>query len=293
MEFFMMPDQQTSPDARGIGTALAARDLQFSYAPGFSLLPSRAKGFHAIKDVSLELKPGETLGLVGESGCGKSTLASLLCGDRVPTSGEITLFGQPFKSLMKPNRRGLARHLQVISQDTMGALDPRQSVGRQMMETLTIHGIGDAANRLDRAAEVFKAVSLPASALQKFPHQLSGGQRQRVAIARALVVEPQILLCDEPVSALDVSVQAQVLNLLLDLQRARGLSLLFISHDARVVRHISHRVAIMEAGRIVETGPTEAVFANPGHPYTAKLLSAVPRGRRHRAREAAVMLETL
>ncbi|AYG70008.1 MULTISPECIES: ATP-binding cassette domain-containing protein [unclassified Rhizobium] len=289
----MTPEQQISSNAREPAAALAARDLQFSYAPGFSLWPGRAKGFHAIKDVSLELKSGETLGLVGESGCGKSTLASLLCGDREPTSGEITLFGQPFKSLMKSNRRGLAKHLQVISQDTMGALDPRQSVGQQMVETLTIHGIGYPASRLDRAAETFKAVSLPASALQKFPHQLSGGQRQRVAIARALIVEPQILLCDEPVSALDVSVQAQVLNLLLELQRARGLSLLFISHDVRVVRHVSHRVAIMEAGQIVETGPAEEVFANPVHPYTAKLLSAVPRGRRGRVRQPAAMLETL
>ncbi len=289
----MMPEKQIASDAKEAGVALAARDLQFSYAPGFSLWPGRAKGFHAIKDVSLELRAGETLGLVGESGCGKSTLASLLCGDRMPTSGEITLFGQSFKSLMKPNRRGLAKHLQVISQDTMGALDPRRSVGHQMVETLTIHRIGYPASRLDRAAEVFKAVSLPVSALQKFPHQLSGGQRQRVAIARALVVEPKILLCDEPVSALDVSVQAQVLNLLLELQRARGLSLLFISHDVRVVRHVSHRVAIMEAGQIVETGPTEDVFANPAHPYTAKLLSAVPRGRRRGVRQAAAILETL
>jgi len=288
----MMPEKQIAANSE-TRIALAARDLQFSYAPGFSLWPGRAKGFHAIKDVSLELRPGETLGLVGESGCGKSTLASLLCGDREPTSGEITLFGQSFKSLMKPNRRGLAKHLQVISQDTMGALDPRRSVGHQMVETLTIHGIGYPASRLDRAAEAFKAVSLPVSALQKFPHQLSGGQRQRVAIARALVVEPQILLCDEPVSALDVSVQAQVLNLLLELQRARGLSLLFISHDVRVVRHVSHRVAIMEAGQIVETGPMEDVFANPAHPYTVKLLSAVPRGRRGRVRQAAAMLETL
>jgi peptide/nickel transport system ATP-binding protein len=289
----MMLEKQTPFDAQEGTLALAARDLQFSYAPGFSLWPGRARGFHAIKDVSLELKPGETLGLVGESGCGKSTLASLLCGDRMPTSGEITLFDQPFQSLMKPNRRGLAKHLQVVSQDTMGALDPRRSVGHQMVETLEIHGIGYPASRLDRAAETFKAVSLPVSALQKFPHQLSGGQRQRVAIARALVVEPQILLCDEPVSALDVSVQAQVLNLLLELQRARGLSLLFISHDVRVVRHVSHRVAIMEAGSIVETGPTEDVFANPVHLYTAKLLSAVPRGRRGRMRRAAAVLETL
>lgn len=289
----MTLEKQTPPSEQEAGIALVARNLQFSYSPGFSLWPGRAQGFHAIKDVSLELKAGETLGLVGESGCGKSTLASLLCGDRMPTSGAIELFGQSFDSLMKPNRRGLARHLQVISQDTLGALDPRRSVGHQMLETLAIHGIGHPSGRLDRAAETFKAVSLPVSALQKFPHQLSGGQRQRVAIARALIVEPKILLCDEPVSALDVSVQAQVLNLLLDLQRARGLSLLFISHDVRVVRHVSHRVAIMEAGQIVETGPTEEVFANPVHPYTTKLLSAVPRGRRHKMRQATAVLETL
>lgn len=288
-----MSETRSQLNGDGAALALAARNLQFSYSSGFSLLPRRTQGFHAIKDVSLELKPGETLGLVGESGCGKSTLASLLCGDRLPTSGEIELFGQSFGSLMKPNRRGLAKHLQVISQDTLGALDPRRSVGHQMLETLAIHAIGEPASRHDRAAETFKAVSLPASALQKYPHQLSGGQRQRVAIARALIVEPQILLCDEPVSALDVSVQAQVLNLLLELQRARGLSLLFISHDVRVVRHVSHRVAIMEAGEIVETGRTEEVFSNPAHPYTAKLLAAVPRGRRQRVRQTNTVLETL
>ncbi|HEX8049135.1 ABC transporter ATP-binding protein [Rhizobium sp.] len=288
-----MSETRQQPNGNGADLALAARNLQFSYSSGFSLLPRGTQGFHAIKDVSLELKPGETLGLVGESGCGKSTLASLLCGDRLPTSGNIELFGQSFTNLMKPNRRGLAKHLQVISQDTLGALDPRRTVGHQMLETLAIHKIGEPASRHDRAAETFKAVSLPASALQKFPHQLSGGQRQRVAIARALIVEPQILLCDEPVSALDVSVQAQVLNLLLELQRARGLSLLFISHDVRVVRHVSHRVAIMEAGEIVETGRTEEVFANPAHPYTAKLLAAVPRGRQQRLRQANTVLETL
>ncbi|ACM30063.1 ATP-binding cassette domain-containing protein [Rhizobium rhizogenes] len=288
-----MSETRSQLNGNGAALALAARNLQFSYSSGFSLLPRRTKGFHAIKDVSLELKPGETLGLVGESGCGKSTLASLLCGDRLPTSGEIELFGQSFTNLVKPNRRGLAKHLQVISQDTLGALDPRRTVGHQMLETLAIHKIGEPAGRHDRAAETFKAVSLPASALQKFPHQLSGGQRQRVAIARALIVEPQILLCDEPVSALDVSVQAQVLNLLLELQRARGLSLLFISHDVRVVRHVSHRVAIMEAGEIVETGRTEEVFSNPAHPYTAKLLAAVPRGRRQRLRQTNTVLETL
>ncbi|MDE1990866.1 MAG: ABC transporter ATP-binding protein [Rhizobiaceae bacterium] len=286
-----MPEERLPTGTNGI--ALAARYLQFSYSPRFSLWPRKARGFHAIRDVSLELKSGETLGLVGESGCGKSTLASLLCGDRVPTSGDLELFGQPFANLMKPTRRGLAKHLQVISQDTLGALDPRRTVGHQMQETLAIHGMGDSASRRDRAAETFKAVSLPVSALQKFPHQLSGGQRQRVAIARALVVEPQILLCDEPVSALDVSVQAQVLNLLLELQRSRGLSLLFISHDVRVVRHVSHRVAIMEAGQIVEAGSTEDVFSNPRHPYTVKLLSAVPRGRRQRMRQATTVLETL
>jgi peptide/nickel transport system ATP-binding protein len=289
----MMPEEKSTPNGNGTDVALAARNLQFSYSSGFSIWPRRGRDFHAIRDVSLELKSGETLGLVGESGCGKSTLASLLCGDRVPTSGSIELFGQSFDGLMKPTRRGLAKHLQVISQDTLGALDPRRSVGHQMLETLAIHAIGDPKSRRDRAAETFRAVSLPVSALQKFPHQLSGGQRQRVAIARALIVEPQILLCDEPVSALDVSVQAQVLNLLLELQRARGLSLLFISHDVRVVRHVSHRVAIMAAGQVVETGPTEDVFSNPAHPYTTKLLSAVPRGRRQRLRQPNTVLETL
>ncbi|OOC12021.1 peptide ABC transporter ATP-binding protein [Dickeya dadantii] len=261
-------------------TVLEAHDLDFTYHAGFSLLPGSRVGHHAVRGVSLALGQGETLGLVGESGCGKSTLAALLCGDRQPDSGTLALFGAPFAGYLRPNRRRLARVLQVVAQDTLGAFDPRHTIGRQIEEVLLIHAIGCKSERRDRAKAALSAVALPGAMLERYPHQMSGGQRQRAAIARALVTEPSILLCDEPVSALDVSVQAQVLNLLLDLQEKRGLSILFISHDVRVVRHVSHRVVVMQAGRVVESGPTSAVFAAPSDPYTAKLLAAVPKGIR-------------
>ncbi|WES87752.1 ABC transporter ATP-binding protein [Dickeya fangzhongdai] len=269
-----------SLNAPGGTTVLEARDLNFTYPAGFSLLPGKRAGHHAVRGVSLALGQGETLGLVGESGCGKSTLAALLCGDRQPDSGTLELFDAPFAGYLRPNRRRLARVLQVVAQDTLGAFDPRHPIGRQIEEVLLIHAIGSKSERRDRAKEALGAVALPGAMLDRYPHQMSGGQRQRAAIARALVTEPNILLCDEPVSALDVSVQAQVLNLLLDLQQKRGLSILFISHDVRVVRHVSHRVVVMQAGRVVESGPTSTVFAAPSDPYTAKLLAAVPKGKR-------------
>ncbi|ACM30999.1 MULTISPECIES: ABC transporter ATP-binding protein [Rhizobium/Agrobacterium group] len=269
-----------SLETLGRTTVLEARDLDFTYKSGFSLLPNSRKGHHAVRGVSLTLGQGETLGLVGESGCGKSTLSALLCGDRNPDSGSLELFGEPFKTYLRPNRRRLARVLQVVAQDTLGAFDPRHTIGHQIEEVLAIHSIGRKTDRRDMARDALDAVALPSAMLDRYPHQMSGGQRQRAAIARALVAEPKILLCDEPVSALDVSVQAQVLNLLLDLQEKRGLSILFISHDVRVVRHVSHRVVVMQAGRVVETGPTAKVFAGPSDPYTVKLLAAVPKGRR-------------
>lgn len=268
-----------------LSPALEAQALDFAFPDTLTWRGMRP-GHHAIKSVSLSIAPGETLGLVGESGCGKSTLASLLCADRQPTKGDIRLFGKGLKDLLATGRRGLARQLQVVSQDTLGSFDPRQSVGAQVIEALAIHEIDSAAGRRDRAMAAFAAVGLPASALDKLPHQLSGGQRQRVAIARTLVVEPKVLLCDEPVSALDVSVQAQVLNLLVSLQQSHGLALLFISHDVRVIRHVSHRVAVMQAGEIVETGPASQVLTNPSHAYTAKLMASVPKGRRHPAQPA-------
>ncbi|QRN33490.1 ABC transporter ATP-binding protein [Pectobacterium brasiliense] len=259
---------------------LEARDLDFTYHAGFSLLPNRRAGKQAVRGVSLSLEQGETLGLVGESGSGKSTLAALLCGDRQPDRGTLSLFGEPFSHYLKPNRRRLARVLQVVAQDTLGAFDPRHTIGRQIAEVLSIHAIGCKSEWRDRAKAALSAVALPITMLDRYPHQMSGGQRQRAAIARALVAEPKVLLCDEPVSALDVSVQAQVLNLLLDLQEKRGLSILLISHDVRVVRHVSHRVAVMQDGGVVESGLTSSVFAEPSHPYTVKLLAAVPKGRR-------------
>lgn len=274
----------------GKAPAIAVDNLDFTY-PGILTWRGPRPGHHAVKAVSLDVREGETLGLVGESGCGKSTMASLVCGDRVASSGDIRLFGRSLRDLLASGRRGLARQLQVVSQDTLGSFDPRQSVGNQIIEALTIHNIGTPASRRERAAATFASVGLPESALEKLPHQLSGGQRQRVAIARALVIEPRILLCDEPVSALDVSVQAQVLNLFVELQRQRGLTMLFISHDVRVIRHVSHQIAVMQAGEIVESGAASTVLSNPTHPYTAKLMRSVPKGRRHASRMQACAIQ--
>jgi len=236
--------------------------------------PDKAGG---VEDVSLSVTPGTTLGLIGESGCGKSTLASLIMGDRSPQSGSITLFGEPLSTRLGKGRKALARELQMVAQDPFGSMDPRQAIGPQLVETLAIHDEGASnAERRDRSLAMLVQVGLSEINYDRLPHQLSGGQRQRVAIARALILKPRLLVCDEPVSALDVSVQAQVLNLLLDLQAQMNLTMVFISHDIRVVGHMSHAIAVMRAGHIVEQGPAEAVLANPRHDYSRTLFAAVP-----------------
>ena len=230
----------------------------------------------AVEDVSFAIAPGEVLALVGESGSGKSTLGNVVAGLRAPTQGTVRLDGIS------------QRAVQVVFQDPYGALDPRMPVSEIIAEPLRIQRIGTPGDRQSRAAELVEQVGLPRDALNRYPHEFSGGQRQRIAIARALAPAPRLIVADEPLSALDVSIQSQVLNLLRDLQAAHGLAYLFISHDLAVVHHLADRVAVLYLGRLVEVAARDALFARPAHPYTRALLDAVPRLGRRRARNQAI-----
>jgi peptide/nickel transport system ATP-binding protein len=230
----------------------------------------------AVEDVSLAIRAGETLGLVGESGCGKSTLGRLMLRLMEPTAGDVRFDGRSLLGLAPHELRAMRREMQIIFQDPYGSLNPRMRVENVVGEGLAIHRLGRRAERRERVRELLGLVGLPADAAERYPHEFSGGQRQRIGIARALAVRPRFIVADEAVSALDVSIQAQIINLLQDLQRRLGLTMLFIAHDLRVVEHISDRVAIMYLGRIVEVAPRDEVYANPRHPYTRALLSAVP-----------------
>lgn len=243
--------------------------------------PAKGQGkgavLHAVTQVDLTVYEGETLALVGESGCGKSTLGRLLLGLLPPTGGQVFFAGQDLAALAPADLRALRRQMQMVFQDTAASLNPRQNVGSILAEPLRIHRLCPPADFPARCAALLEQVGLPRQLLDRFPHELSGGQRQRVGIARALALSPRLIVCDEPVSALDVSVQAQVLNLLADLQEARGLTYVLISHDLGVVRHSADRVCVMFLGRVCEIGPTKALFTAPRHPYTKFLLAAVPR----------------
>lgn len=239
---------------------------------------------HAVDDVSFTIEPGETLGLVGESGCGKSTVGKMIVRLLEPDDGEIVLDGVDITHASHRAMRPLRRKVQMIFQDPNGSLDPRQRAGSLVEEALVVHGLGDAAERKARVADLFARVGLRPDQMGNVPSKFSGGQRQRLAIARALALNPSLIVADEPVSALDVSIQAQVVNLMSDIQKAFGLAYLFVAHDLGVVQHISDRVAVMYLGRIVEIGATGAVYHRPSHPYTRTLMDAVPRpdpARRH------------
>lgn len=241
---------------------------------------------HAVENVSLQVGRGETLAVVGESGCGKSTLAHTMIRLHDPTSGQVVLDGVDISGL---GNRALREHrakMQIIFQDPFASLDPRRPVGRAVAEPLLIHKIAKGPDADEQVADLFTRVGLEPDMMRQFPHQFSGGQRQRVCIARALATRPELVIADEAVSALDVSIQAQVINLMMELQSELGLSYLFISHDLAVVERMSHRVAVMYLGQIVEIGPRSAIFENPQHSYTQRLLDAVPiadpRARRDR-----------
>ncbi len=253
---------------------LVVRDLHKSFArPGRWRTPGEGK--KAVDGFSLTLSPGETLGIVGESGCGKSTVARLILRLIEPDAGSIEFDGVDLRALPREDLRRMRPRMQLVFQDPYSSLDPRMTVGAIIEEGLIAHGIGDAPERSTRVRDALERVGLRAEFADRYPHEFSGGQRQRVGIARALILEPALVIADEPVSALDVSVQAQVLNLLADLQKQRGLSMIFVAHDIAVVEQVSERIAVMFAGRVVESGRTEDLIARPLHPYTQALLAAV------------------
>jgi oligopeptide/dipeptide ABC transporter ATP-binding protein len=230
----------------------------------------------AVDGVSFSLMPGETLGLVGESGCGKSTLGRCITRLYQPTSGQVLFQGQDISRLSRKKLMPFRRDIQMIFQDPMESLNARHTVGDIIEEPLVVQGVGNSAERKRRVLELLNLVGLPARSVTRYPFEFSGGQRQRIGIARSIALNPKLIVCDEPVSALDVSIQSQILNLLIDLQRELNLSYLFIAHDLAVVKHISDRIAIMYLGKIAEIGAGEAVYGAPHHPYTQSLIAAIP-----------------
>jgi peptide/nickel transport system ATP-binding protein len=260
---------------------LEVRGLRKHYPIHRGLFGRVVANVRAVDDVSFQIARGETLSLVGESGCGKTTTARCILRAIEPTGGEIRFLTSAGTAidvahLRRKELRPLRRQMQMIFQDPFSSLNPRMTIAEIIGEPLQVNGIGNAVERNARVAELLELVQLPSAYLNRFPHAFSGGQRQRIGIARALALNPALIVADEPVSALDVSVQAQIVNLMLDLQDRLGLSYLFVAHDLSVVKHVSHRVAVMYVGRIVEIAPTAEIFATPRHPYTAALLSAVP-----------------
>jgi oligopeptide transport system ATP-binding protein len=264
------------PGAHG-EVLLEVRDLVKHYPVSAGLFGRQVGVVRAVDGVSFTIRRGETLGLVGESGCGKTTTGRCVLQLERPTSGSVRFEGQELTTLAPDALRSVRRRIQVIFQDPYSSLNPRMTVGQIVEEPVQVHGlVREAPARAARVRELLAQVGLLAAHARRYPHELSGGQRQRVGIARALALEPSLIVCDEPVSALDVSIQAQIINLLEDLRRQLGLTYLFIAHDLSVVRHISDRVAVMYLGRIVELADRQALYEAPRHPYTKALLSAVP-----------------
>jgi oligopeptide/dipeptide ABC transporter ATP-binding protein len=267
------------------GPLVVVQDLAKAFPVRRGVLGRKAGSIKAVDGISFEIRRGETLALVGESGCGKTTTGRLILSLSNPTTGYVLFDGVNTQELDKPGLKKFRRRSQIIFQDPYGSLNPRMTVGAMLREVLYVHQIARGANADRQISELLDAVGLHSTDARKYPHEFSGGQRQRVGIARALAVRPEFIVADEPVSALDVSVQAQALNLLADLQERFELTYLFITHDLSVVRHIADRVAVMYLGRVVEIGTAESVFTDPAHPYTQALLSAVPvPGKRARER---------
>jgi peptide/nickel transport system ATP-binding protein len=259
------------------GTLVELEDLKVYFPIKSGLVMDRHIGdVRAVDGVSFEIQRGETLGLVGESGCGKSTVGRAILRLYQPTAGRIVFDGQEITELGESDLRPLRRRMQMIFQDPYSSLNPRHSVARMISEPMRVHGLGSRRAAGARVRELLETVGLPADAASRYPHEFSGGQRQRIGLARALAVNPDFIVADEPVSALDVSIQAQIINLLENLQREFDLTYLFIAHDLAIVRHISDRIAVMYLGTIVEVSPAEELYDNPLHPYTISLLSAVP-----------------
>lgn len=268
---------------------LQAVHLSKQYAVRGGIFSSRRGAIKAVQDVSFELSEGKTLGVVGESGCGKSTLARLLIRLEEPTSGEVIFDGENLTSLSPSTLFQFRRKIQMVFQDPYSSLNPRLTVEEIIRDPLIVHRMGSRAEQLKRVEELLEKVGLSSEAMSRYPHEFSGGQRQRIGVARALALNPKVVIADEPVSSLDVSVQAQVLNLLVSLQKDMGLTYLFITHDLSVVEFISDEIIVMYLGRIMERGETRAIFAKPAHPYTRALLDAVPRPQPHKRSEKMLL----
>ncbi len=257
-------------------TLISIRSLKKYFPIHEGFLSKNTKTVKAVDGVSLDIDRGEILGLVGESGCGKTTLGRMSINLIKPTSGEIFFDGVDILKLDNPGLKALRPKMQIIFQDPFGSLNPRFTVERIIGEAMMVHGLAERSNLRSKVTEIMQKVGLPNSFMNRYPHEFSGGQRQRIGIARALSLHPRYLVCDEPVSALDVSIQAQIINLLQELQEKENISILFISHDLNVVKHLSHRTAVMYLGQIVETAPTKILNKNAAHPYTRALLAAKP-----------------